>query len=374
VPPTVYEELGITPVINAAGPYTQFGGSLMPPEVVEAMRQAAQVFVDLDELLARAGEKIARLTGAEAALVTSGAAAGLAVCAAACMAGPDPLRAKQLPEVKEMKDEIIMLRVHRIHYDQAIRIAGARIVDVGFMDWSTVDDVEAAISDRTAGIFYVAKAEPLAGSVPLRQVVELAHRYGLPVVVDAADELPPPSNLHRFLDEGADAVIFSGGKDLRGPQSSGLILGRRSFVEACTYHTCPRYGIGRPMKVGKEEIVGLVKAVELYVRQDFNARLRFMQEAVDFFIEELSGLPKVRAQRYQPVPGDPGSFRLPAAHVEFDQAALRMTPREVADALLQGKPRVAVGTSSTGIVLRPQMLDPSQLPVVVERVRAILVP
>jgi L-seryl-tRNA(Ser) seleniumtransferase len=368
----IYEELGVKTVINASGPFTKVGGSLMPSEVVEAMAEASRAFVDIDELLEKAGERIAEIMGVEAAFVTSGAAAGLAVATAACMAGDDRVKAMQLPDTTGMKNEVIILRSHRIHYDQAIRVAGGRFVEVGFTDGTSADYLKAAITDKTAAIAYVAKREPASGSVPLEQVIELAHAADVPVIVDAADELPPVSNLHRFTDKGADLATFSGGKDIRGPQSSGLVLGRKDLIRACAVHACPNYGIGRAMKVGKEEIVGLVKAVELYVKQDFDEEMRIWEQQREYFVRELSSLPYVDVGVHKALPGEPGSFHLPAAYVNVNEEKLGMTKKEVIQQLKAGDTEIVVGESSKGIVLRAHMLKEGEERIIASRLKDIL--
>jgi len=369
----VYEQLGVKKLINAFGPVTKIGGSLMPPEVVEAMAEAGKAFVDMDELLEKAGERIAEITGAEAAFVTSGAAAGLATAAAACMAGADPVKAKQLPDTTGMKNEIVMLRCHRIHYDQAIRVAGARVVDVGFADWSSVEDIEPFITENTAAILYVAKAEGVRGSVPLKAMIGLAKARGIPVIIDAADELPPVSNLLKFTDMGADLVLFSGGKDIRASQASGLVLGKKALIKACAVNGSPNYGIGRAMKITKEVVVGLVKAVELYVQQDFEAETKAWERQRDYLVEKLSGLPHVSVSATGTIhPGAPGSFCLPAAYVELDEKGLGMTKDEVVRKLREGEPGIAVGQSPAGIVLRAHMLEPGEEKIVAARLIDIL--
>ena len=369
---TIYEELGVTRVINASGPFTRVGGSLMPSEVLAAMAEASRAFVSIDRLLQKAGEHIAELIGVEAGFITSGAAAGLAVATAACMAGEDPTRAVQLPDTTGLRDEVIMLRSHRIQYDQVIRVAGARVVDVGFTDFTPRDHLQAAITDRTAAVVYVAKREPVSGSLPLEQVVDAAHGADVPVIVDAADELPPVSNLRSFLDRGADLAVFSGGKDISGPQSSGLVLGRRDFIRACAVHACPNHGIGRAMKAGKEEIAGLLKAVELYVEQDFDEEMKHWEEQRDYLVSELSHLPDVRVGVYKALPGEPGSFYLPAAHVALDEEELGTTQEEVVQELWAGNPAIAVDSRPTGIVLHAQMLKQGEEKAIVSQLRRIL--
>jgi L-seryl-tRNA(Ser) seleniumtransferase len=369
----VYAQLGVKKLINAYGPVTKVGGSLMSPAVIEEMAETNKAFVDMDELLDRAGQRIAEMIGVEAAFVTSGAAAGLATAAAACMAGADPEKAKQLPDTNGMKDEIVVLRTHRIHYDQAVRLSGARFVEVGFADWSSIEDVAPCVTEDTAAILYVAKIEKARGSVPLEQVIELGQARGVPVIVDAADELPPVSNLRRFVDMGADVVLFSGGKDIRGPQASGLVLGKKAMIEACAINGSPNYGVGRPMKIAKEIVVGLVKAVELYLQQDFEAEMKAWEGQRDYLVEQLSELSHVCVGPVEAVfPGAPGSFYLPAAYVDLDEGRLGMTKEEVMRRLREGDPGIVVGQSPTGIVLRVHMLEKDEEKLVADRLGEIL--
>ncbi|MGQ9584258.1 MAG: aminotransferase class V-fold PLP-dependent enzyme [Anaerolineae bacterium] len=369
----IYDELGVRKVINATGPVTRIGGSLMPPAVMQAMVEANRAFVSLDELLAKAGQRIAELIGVDSAFITSGAAAGLAISAAACMAGADPARARQLPDTTGMKDEFVCLRAHRIPYDQAIRLSGARIVDVGYTDSSTLGDLAAAISNRTAAVLYVAKKEKSPGSLPLRDVLNLAKDRGLPVIVDAADELPPASNLRRFADMGADLTIFSGGKDLRGPQASGLILGRRALIAACAVNACPNYGIGRPMKASKEAIAGLVRAVELYLKEDAATRWAAWEAQRDYMVDSLSVEPCLRVRRVTQVAiGAPGSHYLPALLVDWDENQLGLTRAEACARLQTGDPGIVVDHSPDGLVIRVQMLQEGEERVIVKRLRDLV--
>lgn len=369
----IFEELGVRKVINCMGPFTIVGGSLMPQEVVNAMAEAAASFVSVNELLEKAGKKIADLTGTPAAFITSGAAAGLAVATAACMAGTDPLKAKQLPDTSGMKNEIIVLRRHRIHYDQAIRVAGARFVEIGFCDWSEPEALKAAITPNTAAIFYVAKYESAGGSIPLVKVIEIAKKNGLPVIVDAADELPPLSNLRKYNDLGADLVVFSGGKGICGPQSAGLILGDKELIEACAVNGSPNYGIGRPMKVSKEDIVGLTKAVELFVKKDFEAEMHSWENQRDYIIERLSKLPNVKCLAEKPIaPGAPGSFYLPTVFIDFIGEKVPHSIEEVVETLWEGDPRIVVGQSRAGIIIRVMMLKAGEERLVAERLLEIL--
>ena len=233
----IYDELGVEPIINAVGPATRLSGSIMHPEVAEAMRQASECCVDIAQMQARAGEIIAEITGAEAGYVTSGAAAGLLLGTAACVTGLDPGKMNRLPDTSGMKNEVIMARSHRNFYDHAVRSVGIELVEVGIADrfsgagirdaegW----EIEAAISERTAAIVYVAYAHTQPS---LEEVVAAARKGGVPVIVDAAGQLPPASNLQRFIAAGADLVAFSGGKAIGGPQASGILCGRRDLIAA----------------------------------------------------------------------------------------------------------------------------------------------
>lgn len=369
----IYEQLGVKKLINASGPVTAIGGSLMLPEVLEAMVEANTAFVEINELQQKAGERIAQSLRVEAAIVTAGAAAGLAVAAAACMAGADPAKAKQLPDTSGMKHEIVVLRTHRIHYDQAIRVAGAQLVEAGFGDWSDIEDVADRVTGSTAAILYTAKFEKARGSVPLDKIIALARARNVPVIVDAADELPPVSNFRRFMDMGADLVVFSGGKDIRGPQASGLIVGKKRWIQACAVNNCPNYGVGRPMKVAKEAIAGFVRALELYVRQDFEAETQAWESQRDYLVERLSNLPGVRASATKPVSaGAPGSSYLPAAYVDLDEEQLGLTVEAVIQQLRDGDPGVVVGRSPDGLVLRTHMLQAGEERILAARLLDIL--
>ncbi len=230
-PARVYEGLQVKPIINAAGSVTRFGGTKTRPEVLEAMVDAAGVLVDMSELNHRAGEALARLTHAEAGFVCSGAAGGLVLQAAACIAGKEPSLMHRLPDSQGLKNEIIIQNVHRFPYDQAYRLAGAKLVGIG--DGKTTRDweLEAAINESTAAVAYLCSPFTNRRALPLSVVCRIAHGHNLPVIVDAASMLPPRANLHRFLEDGADMVAFSGGKGVRGPQGAGILCGRQDLIE-----------------------------------------------------------------------------------------------------------------------------------------------
>ncbi len=266
----VYARLGIKPIINCATTYTRLGGSLPPPAVVDAMARSARCFVDVFALQAAAGRHLAQITGNDAAYVSNGAAAGLALAAAACITGDDVVKMAKLPnDLAGLKNEIVVHRVQRNWYDFAVRQTGATLVEIGHSMETAPWELEAAITERTAAVFYFAGEHLNHHTLPLSYVVERAHSHGVPVVVDAAAQIPPVSNLRYFTQEcGADLAIFSGGKGLNGPQNSGLVVGRADLIQAMTLNGPPHQRIGRPMKVSKDAIVGIVTAVELALERD----------------------------------------------------------------------------------------------------------
>jgi L-seryl-tRNA(Ser) seleniumtransferase len=299
----LYEKRGIRTLINAKGTATRLSGGILRPEVTAAMAEAGKFCVDMAELQAHASQVIARETGAEAGYVASGAAACLLLATAACVAGLEPSKMARLPDTAGMKNEVIMVRSQRNFYDHAVRAAGVKIIEVGLPDrhaGAGVRDAEAweiadAITERTAAIFYVADryARP-----SLAEVIKVAHAAGVPVIVDAAAQLPPQSNLRRFIAEEADLVAFSGGKAIGGPQATGILCGKRDLIMAAALQHLdldifweqweppatlidkgrlkgvPQHGLGRPCKVGKEDVIGLLTALELFVAEGDAARHR----------------------------------------------------------------------------------------------------
>jgi D-glucosaminate-6-phosphate ammonia-lyase len=366
----IYDELGVTKVINGAATLTMLGGSIMPPEVLAAMTEASRYFVDMDELQRKVGERIAAWTQNEAAYVSSGAAAGLALSTAACIAGTDLEKCGCLPYTDGMKNEILIHRRGRVGYAFAIRQAGGKLVEVGTDEGATAEELEAAITDRTAGIFYFYNDHLMPGQVPLKQAIEIAHRAGIPLVVDAAAQIPPVENLWRFTHMGADLALFSGGKGLCGPQSSGLVLGRRDLIEACALNGCPRAHIGRPMKVGKEELIGLMTALRLYLDLDHDQVMRTYEEQVQTVIDAFSGTAHVTARRSFPSEaGQP----MPRAELILDEGALGLSRDEVMARLRGGSPSIALaGAGANGLYVNPQTLLPGQELIIIQRIKDVL--
>ncbi|MDX1935171.1 MAG: aminotransferase class V-fold PLP-dependent enzyme [Capsulimonadales bacterium] len=367
---TNYETLGLRPIINACATLTRLGGSRMPPEVLAAMQEAAQCFIDLNELQRRAGARIAELTGNEAAYLCTGAAAGLVLTTAACITGDDPAAIRQLPDLTGLKNEVILHRTQRNGYDFAVRQVGVRVVEIGDRSGTTRTDLETAITSRTAAIFWFAGALSSPGDLPLPEVISVARAHGIPVIVDAAAQLPPVSSLWDFTRMGAAAAVFSGGKDLRGPQCSGLIVGEADLLRVCAMHGSPNALIGRPMKIGKEEMMGLLAAVERYLTIDQEARAADHERIVAGWNDALNALPGVTAVR--DFPNEAGQ-PLPWSLVTLDPAVAGKTALEVTTQLAEGVPSIAVaGGGRDGFHLNPMTLEPGEERIVLSRLLEIL--
>jgi L-seryl-tRNA(Ser) seleniumtransferase len=289
----------------------------------------------MDELHLAAGRRIAELIGVEAAHVCNGAAAGIALMAAACMAGTDPAKIAQLPDTTGMKHDFVIQRAHRNPFDQALRQAGGVFVEIG----PGAAELDSVLDDRVAAVYYTLSWFCFGEALPLPDAARIAHDAGVPLILDAAAQVPPVSNLSLFVEQGADLVTFSGGKAIRGPQSSGLILGRADLIEACRLNDNPHSGIGRPMKASKEDIVGLVKAVELYVSKDHQREAEVWERRVNFIVNSLADLEHVTVARRTPYGV---GQQVPLAAVSWDVNAIGMDYAEVARRLLAGSPRIAV--------------------------------
>jgi len=363
----IYERLGVPTLINAKGAATRLSGGPMPAEVAEAMREAAAACVDMWTLQGVASERIAAATGAEAGMATSGAAAGLLLGTAACLTGLDPGRIARLPDTGGMPAEVVMVRSQRNFYDHAVRAAGARLVEVGLPDrysGAGIRDAEPweiaqAIGPQTACVFYVAAPQSRPA---LSAVADVAHAAGVPVLVDAAAQLPPAENLRRFIAEGADLVAFSGGKAIQGPQASGILAGKRDLIAAALLNMLdhdidfalwqppanlldkrrlkglPPHGIGRSAKVGKEQIVGLMVALERFQAVDPAAERRRWQGLLE---EIVAGLPR-QSPLASRIVADRGG-------VPMLELTLAETPglgaRDLVLGLQNGRPAIAVDTS-----------------------------
>jgi len=361
----VYERLGVTPIINARGMNTMASGSLMPKPVLDAMAEAATSFVDMGELNARAGEHIAKLIGVEAAHVTSGSAGSLLLAAAACIAGDDPQAIMQLPDTTGLHDGIVIEQCRRIRYDQALRTAGARLITVGDEASCTPEQLEAAIDNTVAAVMHIVSPYLGGNGVALEDAIEIAHRHGLPIIVDAASTLPPTNHLTRWTAMGADLVIYSGGKGIRGPQGSGLLLGRADLIRAAAANGAPNGAIGRPCKVSKEDIIGLVTAIELFLAEDWTVEWARHVEQAQEIVAALDGLKGVTAT----VDGDSTVWTTPTILVEIDEKLTGLTPDELVDALRNGDPPIMTRVFQGRLLVDPHNLRGDEATTVARRLR-----
>ena len=364
----VYDRLGVRPVINARGMNTMASGSLMPKPVLDAMAEAATQFVDMGELNERAGEHIARLIGVEAAHVTSGSAGSLLLAAAACVAGDDPKAIAQLPDTTGLRDGIVIESCRRIRYDQALRTAGARLIEVGDEDSCTPEQMEAAIDDGTAAVIHIVSPYLGQNGVKLEDAIEIAHRHGLPIIVDAASTLPPTNHLTRWTSMGADLVIYSGGKGIRGPQGSGLLVGRKDLIRAAAANGAPNGAIGRPCKVSKEDIVGLVTALELFLAEDWTVEWDRHLEQAREIVGALDGLPGITAT----IDDDSSVWTTPTILVSIDEKSTGLTPDGLVDALRNGDPPIMTRAFQGKLLVDPHNLLGDEATIVASRLRAEL--
>jgi L-seryl-tRNA(Ser) seleniumtransferase len=364
----VYEKLGVKRIVNGWGTITRVGGSLMPPEVVEAMAEAARSFVDIDELYLRAGEVVAKHTGAEAGLVTTGCAASLMLGTAAAVAGMDPAKHRRLPNTDGMKNEVIIHTSHRNGYDQSFRAAGVEFVEIGYANNTQPWELEAAIGPNTAAVAYVIAPWLTGGFLPLDVTCQIAHKRNVPVIVDSSAMLPPAENLTKWIGMGADLVAFSGGKGILGPQASGILAGRRDLVESARMQMSPNHAIGRTCKVGKEEAIGLVTALELYARRDHAADMARWRRQAETIVAAVDGLPGVRASVDQGARSG-----APSALVELESDWGGPAASEIGARLKAGDPPIYVGATGRAIRVNTHVLEPGDAELIGSRLRAALI-
>src|SRR5207249_664870 len=323
----VYTRLGVKTIINCRGTWTYLSGSLEFPEVRAAQREASEYFVNMFELQHAASRRLAELTGAEAGMVTSGAAGAMASAAAACMAGSDPKNIWQLPDTTGLKQEVIMVG-GRSAFDNAIRLTGAKLVLVG-----TAEELANAINQNTAMIY----TTHLGSDLQTENAV--AKKYSIPMLLDDAAGIPPIANIKLYAQMGLDMYTFSGGKGLRGPQCSGLLLGRKDLIEAALANSSPREGsVCRAMKVGKEEVIGCLTALETWLNLDEKKMYREWNERIDRIRKLVDTVPGVKTDVHIPDDGN----RFPTLKVSWDQAAWRFTTSDCVQKLRENDPVIEV--------------------------------
>ncbi len=365
----IYRQIGIRPFINAAGTYTVLSGSIISPQVREAMAEASRCFVPLVQLQTVAGARIAKMLGVEAATVTSGAASAIMLATAACVTGADQDKIRRIPDLSGMKNEVIMPKAQRNGYDHAARNVGVKLVEV-----ETVEQAKSAINSNTAMLYWTNIME-WKGKIARREFLQAGKAAGVPVFNDAAAELPPVSNLAALVQEGFDLVGFSGGKGMRGPQSAGLLVGRRDLIEAARLNLNPNdNAIGRVCKTGKEEIMGMMTAVEVYLKRDHEADQRTWRGYVESIATDVRDIDTVSAEIYIPGPGQGpgGGHPVPYLKVRWDQSKLKLTYPDCARRLREGEPSVEVNSSAEGLDLASYNLFPGEERIVGLRLREVL--
>jgi L-seryl-tRNA(Ser) seleniumtransferase len=361
--PDYFRELGVRPFINASGTYTAMTASLMPPEVMDAIEYAARHFVMLEELQLKVGERIATLVHADAAMVTSGAASALTLGTAAVLTGTDQRKMVDLPDLTGMKSEVIIQKSHRFGYDHAVRNCGVRLVEV-----ETREDLERAVNAKTAMMLFYNNNNK-EGRIQDEEFVQLGKKHAVPTMNDAAADVPPVENLWKYTKMGFDLVAFSGGKGIRGPQSAGLLLGRKDLIAAARLNAPPNGNtIGRGMKVNKEEIVGMLAALELYLKKDHAAEQRDFAKRAETIRASAAAVPGVKAEVFTPEVAN----HVPHVRISWDGGDKGLMPSAVVTALRDGEPSIAIRSEGPALVIGVWMMRPGEDKIVARRLRQVL--
>jgi uncharacterized pyridoxal phosphate-dependent enzyme len=360
--PDYFAELGVRPFINAAGTFTDMTASLMQPEVMQAINYASDHFVMLDELHDRVGERIAKLLRCEAAMVTAGAASAMTLGTAGVLTGTDRQKIINLPNLVEMKTEVIIQKSHRFGYDHAVRNCGVRMVEV-----ESPEELERAVTWHTAMMLFYNNNNSV-GQIPDHEFVRLGKKHRIPTFNDAAADVPPVENLWRYIEMGFDLVTFSGGKGLRGPQSAGLLLGRKDIIQAARLNAPPNgNAIGRGMKVNKEEMLGMLAALEAYLRKDHAAERREFDQRAETIQRAATAVPGVQAEIFVPEVAN----HVPHIRLAWDPVQVGISPEHVIRLLRDGTPSIRVRPGSE-VVVGVWMMRPGEADVVARRLREVL--
>jgi L-seryl-tRNA(Ser) seleniumtransferase len=358
-----FKELGLRTFINAAGTYTSMTGCLMPKEVTDAIGYGATEYVNLDDLQDKVGERIAELLSCEYATVTSGCFGAMSIAMAGVLCGNDPKKVKQLPNTEGWANEVIIQEGHQIGYAQALTNVGAKVVLV-----KTAKEMEKAINKKTAMMWFL-NANTENGEVKWEEFVAIAKKHNIPTFIDCAADVPPVSNLFRFTEMGFDMVGFSGGKGLRGPQSAGLLLGKRKYIEAARMHTPPRgETIGRGMKVNKEEVLGMLVALELYLNKDHDKEWKLWEDQIELISNSALAVEGVRTEIHVPKHAN----HVPSLRIRWDENKVKITADEARRQLREGHPSIQTVGNKTTIGITTWMMTPGQERIVAKRVHEIL--
>ena len=369
----VYTRVGLRPIVNASGTYTHLGGSLMPAEVIEAMGNAAKHYVPIKDLTKATGERIAQLTGNGGALVTTGAAGAIFVATCACIAGDDPEKMRRLPFTEGMKNEVVLQKLHNTGWTRQCEAAGARLVEVEHKE-----QMDGAITGKTAMIYFLIADKHFGqfrdhldapgGKITLDECIKIAQATRVPLLVDAAAELPPVDNLSAYSKLGVDLVAFSGGKGLRGPQNAGLLLGRKDLIDMAAQFQSPYSGIGRDLKISKETMIGMLSAVERFIEADHNEEWNYWKSQVDFIkstIEKISGV----ETGYVP---KEVTNHVPRLFIKWDEKEWNFSREDCFKALQEGEPSIVALRTPLGVTIVTWMMARGEERVVARRLKEIL--
>ncbi|MDN5204362.1 aminotransferase class V-fold PLP-dependent enzyme [Fulvivirgaceae bacterium BMA10] len=359
----LFKELGIRTFINAAGTYTAMTGSLMPEEVTSAITYGANDYVNLDELQDKVGERIAQLLECEYATVTSGAFGAMTIGLAGVVSGMDPEKVKQLPNTDGLKNEVIVQEGHNIGYIHALLNVGVKIIFI-----KTSKELEKAINDKTAMLWFL-NANTAEGEIKYEEWVKLGKKHNIPTFIDCAADVPPAENLFKFTKMGFDLVCFSGGKGLRGPQSAGLLLGKREYIEAARLHTPPRgETIARGMKVNKEEVLGMLVALEMYLAKDHKKEWAFWEKQIELISNSALSVKGVKTEIHVPDYAN----HVPSLRIKWDQKVIKITPEEFRERLRTGHPSIETVGNEEMVGITTWMMRPGQERIVARRVKEVL--
>jgi L-seryl-tRNA(Ser) seleniumtransferase len=356
----ILKELGIRTFVNAAGTYTAMTASLMHDEVLETIKQGAKQFAMLDEVQDKVGEKIAELCHAEAATVTAGCWSALVLGTAGVLTGMDMKKVAQLPDVTGMKSEVIVQKGHNIGYVHALTNTGAIIVEI-----ETAQELEKAINEKTAMMWFLNSYAPM-GKIQHEEWVAIAKKHKIPTMIDMAADVPPVSNLWKYNDLGFDLVCVSGGKAMRGPQSAGLLMGKKELIAAARLSAPPRGGnIGRGMKVNKEEVLGMYVALEKYINQDHDAEWKMWESKIDTIAKSVDSIEGVKIEISVP----PIANHTPLLFISWDESKVKTSNKDLMLKLRNGSPSIEVMANGTGINITVFMLQEGEEKMVAKRIR-----
>ncbi len=360
--PDYFKELGVRPFLNAAGTYTTLTASLMPPEVVDAIEYASKSFVHITKLQDAVGERIAKMCEAEAAMVTSGAAGALTVGTAGCITGSDPDKILRIPDLTGMKNLVLVQKTHRYGYDHAVRACGIKMVEIE----TAAEFAQHAAGGQVAMALFFNDADP-RGQIKAAEWVALGKKHGVPTFNDASADALPVERLSLYNKMGFDLVTFSGGKGIRGPQSAGILMGRKDLIAAARLNTSPFSDtIARGMKVNKEEMLGMLVALELYMKKDFAAEAKEWDRRVEVIRKAAEKFPSVTSSVNVPEIAN----RTPHLSITWDQTKIPASPLDIKKRLLEGTPSIEVtpSTNKSNLVVTVWMLQPGEAEVVAKRI------